>query len=239
MFPLTHIYCTKEIAKDANPLLLYGSIFPDIHLTGIISWDKMKNKTGEFSNYIKQNYPSLIDFSEGLLLHEEPKGIDRFVHGDNGYAYAGGRQILEQIEEYFPDNSSDTAHSFIEFAVEILLVENTPNLINEIKPILELANDNISQISEIFSEFFNLDISETKNAIKKFNHFLLKMDLSSRNKSIQFYTDFTNRLRKTNYSEEIIKKLLVGAIDSVEKDYDGFLQDTIIKCKLNKNTKVQ
>ena len=233
MFPLTHIYCTKKIVENTTHLLLYGSIFPDIPVTGIISWDKMKNQTEELSKYIKQNYPLMIDFSDGLLLHEKPKGIDMFVHGDEGYAYVKGSQILEQIEKYFPDNSLDAAHSFIEFAVEILLVENTPNLRNEIKPILKSSNDNIDQISESFSNFFNIDTKETKNAIKEFNKFLLKMYLSSRNKSILFYTYLTNRLRKTNYSEEVIKKLLIKAIESVKEDYNGFLQDVIIKCKAN------
>jgi hypothetical protein len=83
MFPLTHIYCTKRIVDYVSPLLFYGSIFPDIPAIGIINWDVMKNKTEEFSNYIRQEQPSLIDFSEGLLLHEEPKSIDRFVHGND------------------------------------------------------------------------------------------------------------------------------------------------------------
>ncbi len=235
MFPLTHIYCSKQIANNAKTLLLYGSVFSDIPVVGIIDWDIMETKTEEFSGYIKKNYPGLIDFAEGLLLHEKPIGIDRFVHGKNGYAYVKGKKILKQIKEYFPKNSLTTAHNFIEFAVEILLVENTPNLINEIKPILKTANDNINQISEVFSEFFNLEIGKTKNSIEEFNNFLLKMDLSSRDKSIQFYTHLINKLKKNNYSEEVIKKLLTESIDCVKEDYYEFFQDVIVKCKFDKN----
>ncbi|MCK5320228.1 hypothetical protein KAJ61_02465 [Candidatus Parcubacteria bacterium] len=230
MFPLTHVYCAKQIANSAKPLLLYGSVFPDIPIVGVVDWDIMEAKTEEFSDYIKQNCSSLIDFAEGLLLHEEPKGIDRFVHGENGYAYVKGKKILKQIKEYFPKNSLNTAHNFIEFAVEILLVENTPNLINEIKPVLKSANNNISQISEVFSEFFNLEIGKTKNSVKKFNNFLLEMDLSSRDKSIQFYTHLINKLKKTYYSEKIIKELLTESINVVEKNYYKFLQDVISSC---------
>ena len=235
MFPLTHIYCTKQIVNNAKPLLLYGSVFPDIPVIGIIDWDIMETKTEEFSDYIKKNCPSLIDFAEGLLLHEEPNGIDRFVHGKNGYAFIKAKMILKQIKEYFPKNSLNTAHSFIEFAVEILLVENMPNLINEIRPILKSANNNINQISKVFCEFFNLEISKTKNSVKEFNNFLLKMDLSSRDKSIQFYRHLINKLKETDYSKEVIKKLLAESIGCVKEDYYEFLQDVIIKCKSNKN----
>ncbi len=231
MFPLTHIYCTKRIVKDATPLMLYGSIFPDIPMMGIISWDKMKDQTEGFSDYIKKSYPDLIDFSKGLLLHEEPKGIDRFVHGDTGYAYVKGRQILEQIKGYFPDNSLGIAHNFIELAVEILLAEIIPNLGNELKAVLKFANNNTNQISKATSEFFSLDKDATRNALQEFNNLFLRMDLSSRDKSIQFGGYLVSKLGKINYSSEIIEQLLTKAIDTVKGDYAKFLQDTIIKCK--------
>jgi hypothetical protein len=84
MFPFTHLYCTKKIADSSSPDLLYGSIFPDIPMTGIVPWDKMKIETENFSKVIKQKYPELEGFAVGLLLHEEPNGIDRFVHGGGG-----------------------------------------------------------------------------------------------------------------------------------------------------------
>lgn len=231
MFALTHIYCTKKIIKNASPLLLYGSLFPDIPVTGIVSWNEMKIQTEKFSDYIKDNCPDLIDFSEGLLLHEEPKGIDRFVHGDRGYAYVKGKKILKQFERYFPDNPSDAAHSFVEFAVEMLLAENTPNLQKELKLALKSAQESLNLISELLSKFFGLDKDKTTVAIKEFNDFLLKMDLSSRNKSIKFYTFLTNKIRKTDYSEDIIENLLEKAIETVKQDYLIFLEDSISKCK--------
>lgn len=234
MFPLTHIYCSKRIAGISTPDLLYGSIFPDIPATGIVSWDKMKTETEKFSSYIKEHYPNLRNFAEGLLLHESPNGIDRFVHGENGFAYVKGGYILSDIEKYFPKKSLDTAHSFIEFAVEILLVEKIPSLQDGIKPVLLWSNNNLSQLSEAFGEFFNLDDEKATKAINEFNDFLSRMNLSTREKAVLFYTDLTNLLRNTNYSKDEIKILLDKSIDTIKNDYEIFLEQSIDKCKIDK-----
>ncbi|MCK9378582.1 MAG: hypothetical protein M0P97_00350 [Candidatus Moranbacteria bacterium] len=234
MFPLTHIYCSKRIDSNSTPDLLYGSIFPDIPITGIISWDKMKTETEKFSSYIKEHYPDLKNFAEGLLLHESPNGIDRFVHGENGFAYINGRYILDDIAKYFPKKSIDAAHSFIEFAVEILLVEKSPNLQADIASVLLWSTENLNQLAEAFGKFFNLDNEKAIKTINEFNNFLLKIDLSTRDKAVLFYTDLTNQLRNTNYSEDIIKILLEKSLDTIKNDYEIFLEQSILKCKTDK-----
>ena len=53
MYPLTHIYYAKEVIKNPTNLLFYGSVFPDIPSTKIISWETIKQETVDFSNFIK------------------------------------------------------------------------------------------------------------------------------------------------------------------------------------------
>lgn len=231
MFPLTHLYCTARITSSSDHLLIYGSIFPDVPITGLVNWEKMKNETERFSGYIKKNCPELFNFAEGLLFHEEPNGIDRFVHGENGYAYINGREILDEIKKVFHKDSLDVSHSFIEFAVEFKLSQENPKLQDEMKKILELVNKDINKIAKAFGEHFKLDFNETSEKIKEFNEFLLTMDLSSQAKAIKSYTHLTNKLRKTNASEKDIGYLLEKAIGVIKKNYETFLQEVIIKCK--------
>ena len=231
MFPFTHFYCTKKIAGISSPDVLYGSIFPDVPMTGIIAWGKIDEEVENFSNFIKHKDASLDGFADGLLLHEEPNGIDRFVHGEKGYAFVKGAKILSDIEKYFPEKSINVAHSFVEFAVDMLMVEKFPNLQKDAGLVSNWADENLEKIAMAFSEFFDLDQQKAIVAVGEFSNWLTEDDLSSREKAISSYTKLTNILRHTNYTEEIIGSLLEKAIAVVRDDYLHFLEETIEKCK--------
>ena len=231
MFPLTHIYCAKKIFPKADYLFLYGSIFPDIPGLNIISWKMMESKTIEFSKFIKSKEGKLTTFANGLLLHEKPIGIDRFVHGIGGYAYVHGKKIQSKIRKYFPEKDSlKIAHSFIEFAVEIKLVEKNPQLQNWLKQIINKVNNKIDEILKIFSEFFHTDLKLTKVIIQKYNELLIT-DISSRQRAVKFYTFLTNTMRNIHISEEIINQIIDLSIKEIEEDYESFLNKVIQKCR--------
>lgn len=232
MFPLTHIHCAKRITGGSDPAVLCGAIFPDIPVTGVIGWDRMKNGTGDFSDHAKRNDPDLEGFANGLLLHEDPNGIDRFVHGENGFAYAKGRQLIEHFKEFFPDDPLGTAHSFIEFAVEMLVVERNPGLKEDLLAVLAWSSENADRIARVFSGFFGLDEAKASKAIGEFGRFLSMMDFSSRERAIAFYAGLTNRLRKSDLSPEAVGGLLKRSIEAVQSDYESFLDKAIAECRL-------
>jgi hypothetical protein len=213
-------------------LLLYGSVFPDIPMTGLISWEEMKNKTYVFANYLKQNNSKLNNFAMGLLLHEEPFGIDRFVHGENGYAYIKGKEIIAEVEKYFPDDDAATvAHGFIEFAVEIILTEKYPNLQKELKIVLkEINNHYVDDIALLFSRFFSKDISVVKQTIVKYNN-LLNQDVSSFEEAVNLYTQLMDLMRKTKNDEGVVKSILEKAMVIIDDNWEFFLEKTIKRCK--------
>lgn len=231
MFPYTHLYCSKRIVKETGNLFLYGSIFPDIPMTGIVSWDNFKERTVEFSDFLKEKYPKLHDIGEGLLYHEEPRGIDRFVHGDAGYAYVKGRKILASVEQHFPERSLTVAHGFIEYAVEMLVVSGNKELPHEMKEVIRAASSIQEDLDHAFSEFFALNSGAVHSAITEFNSTVLEEDAGNEKKARYFYMQLTNKMRKTTVSEKIIGELLDKAVAEVKDNYQSTLELFIERCR--------
>lgn len=231
MYPLTHIYYAKQIVENPTPLTFYGTIFPDIPSTKIISWETMKQKTVDFSNFIKFKDKQYSDFASGLLLHEENLGIDRFVHGNKGFAYINGRKLVKHLKPHFPEsNILDIAHSFIEFAIEIRIIKNNPELMLILKTSIEEFNKRC-KIVNFFSEYFKTDFRNTKNSITLYNKVLYEMDISSFQKAVIFYTWINKNLRGINVDEEIISSVLVKANNIVKDTDKEFLNKVINKGK--------
>lgn len=230
MFPHTHLYCSQKIRLDASPLFYYGTIFPDIPVVKLLSWDRMKEETVLLSEFIAERYPNLKDFAEGLLYHEEPKGIDRFVHGDDGYAYVLGRKILPDIEKHFTDRPIDVAHSFIEFSVEVLVLEQNPELREKMEDVATLTNGTFRTLAEALTKFFHLDQHHVTTALTEYNQLLQDMEMAPRDAAIDYYTWLTNKLRGTRLDRAVIKQLLEAALEQTEPTYEKTLNDIIKRC---------
>ncbi|MFH1787928.1 MAG: hypothetical protein ABH834_00940 [Candidatus Altiarchaeota archaeon] len=233
MFPLVHIYCTKRIVGDASPLLLFGSIFPDIEATGVFSYGTINDNVVGFSNFIKDNHPDLRDFAEGLLFHEEPKGVDRFVHGENGYAFVKGRIIVPFVERHFPKGALEKSHNYVELAVQVLLVEEHPEIQDELQRVLESSRRVSSKIAEALSGFFGVGLEKSRESIKIQDELLSTMDFSSVEKAVDWYVGLSNRLRNANYSKDVITAILEKAVEAVQDDYEDFIEKVIAECKIS------
>lgn len=246
MFVLTHIYCAKKINPKADNLFLYGSIFPDIPITKIISWELMKDKTEEFNKYIKKHSTNLTSFADGLLVHEYPSGIDRFVHGNkkNGYAFQKGRTILEDVKKLFIGNNlilqfiatlvgknklKDASHSFVEFSIEMKITKSHPELIKVIQEVKDTATTVEKEVSQLFSNYFNLPLTEVESALHLYNN-LLVYDASSMDKAVNLFYKKIEMTTRRKVSKEKIKEILEKCQQQT-KDYKDFLEDTIQKCK--------
>lgn len=230
MFPHTHLYCSQQIRPNASPLFYYGTVFPDFPVVKLLSWDRMKAETEMLSEYITKRYPNLGDFAEGLLYHEEPKGVDRFVHGDDGYAYVLGRKILPEIEKYFPDRSLVVAHSFIEFSVEVLIIERHPELREKMEDIASLEPETLKSITKALASYFRFDLATTRQAIEEYNELLQDMEMAPRDLAVEYYTWLTNKLRGTSHDRTVIQKLLTLALEQTESTYEKTLADIIRQC---------
>lgn len=245
MFSLTHIYCSEKIAKKDNSLFLYGSIFPDIPATGVIDWNLLKDKSEDFSKYVFQNYPDLQEFSDGITTHEDPVGIDRFVHGGSGYAYKKGKDILKPIKDIFLGRNSikklavgyiaqeqllTAAHNFIEFAVEYYMFNRHTFLKDDLDRVLSDVVKKQNQIVKVFSEYFDLDSEKVLININQF-HTWLDYDLSTLSKADKAMLSLVKSYRGVKVDLQSISIALKAAREQVKGDYESFLEETIRKCQ--------
>lgn len=233
MFPLTHIYCAKRIMPNASPLFLYGTIIPDLPMTGVVSWDVMRERTVDWYGTIKTTEPALDDLAEGMLYHEAPKGIDRFVHGDHGYAYRHGRNIEERVARYFPKKSLDVAHSFVEYAVERYVEADQPTLMANIRAAVVAAEQNARPIMATFESTFHIDHIPAAAAMKVFHQWIRAMDFSTPEAAVRYYTELTNTMRRTEVAESAVGELLEIAAREVRADYEVALSSMIERCRVD------
>jgi hypothetical protein len=233
MYPLVHIYAVKKMLKRRDPLLFYGSVFPDIAATGVIGWDEVLKKTEGFSNYIVGKDVGLDAFAEGLLLHEKPVGIDRFVHGENkdGYAFLKGRIILGEVEKLFLKDSLGVAHSFVEFACDLLIASRKPDLSDDLALVLSVLGSVVDEISALFASYFSQDLKDVLLSVDEFNGFLRRFNLVFGDGALGFYADLTNRLRGTSYRQEEIGRIVDLALGVVSNDFFDFIDEVIDRCR--------
>jgi hypothetical protein len=233
MYPLVHIDCTKRITGSSDQLLLYGSIFPDVAAMGIVSWEEMLNEAEDFSKYVVKKSPDFANFAIGLLVHERPLGIDRFVHGENqdGYAYLKGKEIVGEIKKFFPRDSLVVAHNFIEFACEMVLVNKKPELGDELEQMVGGIEKKKKKIADLLAEYFKRDSTRVAICLEEFNNFVRMFNFQTSAKAVELQTQITNRLRKTDYGKDEIKPLVEIAIGVVESDFFSFIDKVVAECR--------
>lgn len=237
MLPSTHLYCAKQIYPSGNSFIYYGSIFPDIPSIGLIAWDTMKKETSGFSDYLQTQTQDLAHIGFGLLLHEESYGIDRFVHGDSGYAYTKGMALHEMLDTMFPKELIPTvAHNFIEFAVDFRMQQRYPSMKKDMEKVITAIDNRVAPLAQSFAHYFKTNPEKTIKDIKAYNQFL-QYDITTPEKALDFITSLTNRLRHANYAAKDIEPIWQLADKTIEDNYEDFLKQTIDNCQNDLQTK--
>ena len=158
MFPLVHIYIATKVAKKEAPLLVLGSIIPDM------VWIDRKNLNPEllhdnidrFYSYLEENQKDMLDLALGMRLHSNEVGADKYSHFyKGGYSYIRGKKLIPDLVKLIGESEnkkiSDLSHNFIEAALDI-------NIQNQNFEVLELYKTSlpkvdIEEISEVFSNY--------------------------------------------------------------------------------------
>src|SRR3989344_1230866 len=97
MLPLSHIYVSTKVTRRKSPLLVFGSVLPDVSWTSKseIGRDQIHYTPKELYEYISKNCPQLKDLALGVRLHSNvDKGADYYSDDlDVGFAKVEGRKI--------------------------------------------------------------------------------------------------------------------------------------------------
>src|SRR3989339_170311 len=167
MNPLTHAHFVLEIFKghnltqDEKDHLIVGSILPDIHITGLIQFQKTHNLGLDYFHSAKNPLHKFLAL--GIISHgEEPKGLDYHTHQGEGYIQKKQGKVLElakKYQNYLGEIDDMTAHHLIEFSMDNLIAEINPLISQQVLTAFQNPKMNLAIAS--FSHF--LGFSERKN----------------------------------------------------------------------------
>lgn len=167
MNPLTHAHFALELFKedqlsqDEIDHLIVGSILPDIHITGLIQYQKTHGSGLEFLKSVKNPLHKFLAL--GIISHgEEPNGLDFYAHSKEGYILQKRDSIVPLVKKYrkhIGEMDNMTAHYLIEFSVDNLVAEKNPLIVSQV--LNAFQNPKIKSAITSFSYF--LGFSEKKN----------------------------------------------------------------------------
>ncbi len=135
-------------------------MFPDIAMMGCVHWEIMRQKETGWAVLLRRD-ARLRAFAEGVMLHENPIGIDRFVHGKNyvkgdGYAMRQGKWLYPFLPRFTEPMRAIIAHGFIESAMEERLRKRNPELVEKMLRVLRDVRPLIPAISRSHARYFGM-----------------------------------------------------------------------------------
>lgn len=184
MLPLSHTYVSTKVTGKKGPLLVFGSVLPDM------AWISLKGKAFEmihhspkdFYSFLVSRAPDLVDLAIGVRLHSNiDRGAD-FYSDDNkvGFAVVEGKKIQSEAGKLLKTDdvrlSLVLAHNFIEAGVDLNLLERYPEILNTYKFGLSVDLD---VVSGCVAEYLCLDMAIVREELGNFVESLSPMNLSS------------------------------------------------------------
>ena len=242
MLSLSHTYVSTKVVGKNTPLLILGSILPDISTTSLqqIKRDKIHNAPEEFNNFIKENYPQLNDLGLGVRLHSQVnKGADFYSDNlEDGYAKIEGAKISSEIADLINvtdgNDSLELAHNFIEMAVDLHLYENHREVWNMYKEAIENVKNDLSTVANCMSDYLKLEKSLVLKELNNLITFLSPYNLTSKEIAVE---KLSIPLIKLRYNKEVsIEKTLIiaeKALTITKPTYKAYLDDAVTKVRKN------
>ena len=242
MLPLAHTYVSTKATGKTTPLLIFGSILPDIATVSSQHFDrdKIHNSPRELFEFIKSNYPDLLDLALGVRLHSQiDKGADFYTDDwDIGYAYLNGKNISNDVADMLglPNGkiSAVLAHNFIELAIDLHLYQNQIEIWNTYKRGLEEITKNFSEISQCLGSYLELDANIIIQELNGLIIFYSPDKFISKESAI---TKGTLPLIKLRLNKDVSKEkalaILNKALEITKSTYQQFLDNTVTEVRKN------
>lgn len=195
MFFHTHVYYSKRVDKNLDPLKVVGSFLPDLALTGVITWDDLHKKKNilEFFVYVKKNKPEFASLLKGVNYHNT---LDYYTHVEYknktpGYAYASipdeMPSLLEKALGVTPQRAIASSHNCIEGGVEYYLLRDDLDLRGLVKKSIEQIDK--ESLARLFADFFKKDDAVMLKAMNKLFSFATDYDFETIEGWLKFWTD--------------------------------------------------
>lgn len=239
MLPLAHIYVATQVSRKKTPLLVFGSILPDISWTSSdeIGRDKIHYAPQEFYDYIVTKHPKIIDLGLGVKLHSNiDKGTDYYSDGEHfsGFAFKEGKKIEPKISKSIGEKSIKSfvlSHNFIEASVDIHLLAVNPDIVDLYRKSIDTLD--WEAIYVFLSEYLEVSPGKIKEAIKNFLEFVGPESYISQEILVSKMTQFINESKNLPMDHKAVKSTLEMARKQMENKYEKYLDDAINQMKLD------
>lgn len=242
MLPLSHTYVSIKATGQKSPLLILGSILPDISTTSVqqIGRDQIHNSPKEFADFINTNYPLLADMGLGVRLHSQVSGGADFYSDDlkQGYAKIEGDKISADVANLLEiprgDVSLVLAHNFIEMAVDLHLYKNQREIWNIYDEGIQGVKTELPAISECMGIYLKLEQGIVLKELNNLIEFLSPQNLTSKEIAVENVALPLIKIRfNKNVSVEKTLEIADKALQITEPTYLNYLNNTVIAVKRN------
>jgi hypothetical protein len=240
MMPMSHVYVATKVCGKMDPLLVFGSVLPDITTTSgkKIPREKIHDGPVEFYNFVKNKYPKLLDLAIGVKLHSSVlKGADYYSDDFNvGFAVREGKKIQRLVGELIESDNEEVnlvlAHNFIEAGVDINLLKKH----SEIKDLYEksVLKVNFGEISQCISDFAGVDKNMVNQELVKYCYWLDLDHMSSIERlTVGLIVPMISiRLGKTVEKHKVME-VLIKAVENTQDKTQVFLDEAVNGMKNN------
>lgn len=239
MFPISHAYIATKVLGRTSSLLMWGSILPDIRvITKADSpLDRLHSEPEKLLNFIKINYPDLIDLGIAVRLHcPQDKGADFYSDDIKiGYAFIKAKEIKKEAGDLIQDtgfNALVLAHNFIEAALDLKIQKFDCKIGKIYQKGIEQAN--YRRVAECLSDYFKIEIKSIENDLLTLADYFSLKHLSSKETFAKLFPGPTEK----RYGIRIDSlKPIVHLIEKSEKiiadSFEDYYNNTILLIKNN------
>lgn len=229
MFPITHIYFSNRILGKLNSMIALGAVFPDITISGLLSYDKTHREGLGFYHHFKLFHQEYMDFANSMITHTvDPKGLDyygdeQYLEGYKGYCFQKGKLIENETIEIcnIPNEYSLwKAHNIMEMAVELIVYEGNKEygelLSNSLRD-----KDILKCICSASEDYYKIDKGVLCKSIEKFSSFVELDDLNSLTLAKKYDMQMKSK-HGISIQIEKCSRLIDRCCDIVSEDLDSF-----------------
>jgi len=237
MLPLSHIHVSTEITKRKSPLLVFGSVLPDISWTSDseIARDQIHYAPKEFYSFVKKNKPEMLELALGVRLHSNiDKGADYYSddHAE-GFAYLEGKKINGKVAKLLGiepnEKSLVLSHNFIEAGVDLNLFDDMPELFELYK---KSMNDlDIKGISSLLADYLNKETDVIEKEVNKFIGFIGPVAYESKDSLGERISLLIKGRLKIDVEANEVFEILAEAKEMTKDSYEGYLNKAIENMK--------
>ncbi len=240
MGPLSHVYVSTKVTGRKTPLLVFGSILPDIATTSKeeISRDEIHYSPQKFYDFVQDNFPDLLDLAWGVSLHSHINNGADYYSDDNevGFAKVEGRKITQEVKKLLGTDDEMVglmlAHNFIEGGVDLNIRDFQPE-------IWQIYYDSLnklewSAIVRCLSKYLNIAEERIQKELQFFVDFLSPEHLSSVDQCIDgMLIPFFELKFSKKVDPNLAKQILLSAKEITKDKYLGFLDNAVAKMRID------